>query len=217
MLCCRRISAIGTPASPCFRMSTIWLSVKRDFRMSLSLAPESLPSNCLRGGEAYEATEGARGGERQTQTDVRRSRARERGDQGRLEPKAVTPSAKREVLAVLVHEHQLPVRRACQAVRLSRAAYYRPPQSRLAQDTDVVAALNDVVARHARWGFWKCFYRLRRASVESQAGASRVLRAAAESPAAHEAPGPDAAAPAARGTRAAERDVGAGLHGGRAL
>jgi len=23
--------------------------------------------------------------------------------------------------------------------------------------------LNDVVARHTRWGFWKCFYRLRRA------------------------------------------------------
>lgn len=74
----------------------------------------------------------------------------------------MTPSAKREVLAVLVREHHLPVRRACQAVRLSRAAYYRPPGSRLARDTEVVAALNDVVARHARWGFWKCFYRLRR-------------------------------------------------------
>jgi putative transposase len=75
----------------------------------------------------------------------------------------VTPSAKRELLAVLVREHQLPVRRACQAVRLSRAAYYRPPRSRLARDADVVTALNDVVARHSRWGFWKCFYRLRRA------------------------------------------------------
>jgi len=75
----------------------------------------------------------------------------------------VTPSAKREVLAVLVQEHHLPVRRACQAVRLSRAAYYRPPASRLVRDTAVVAALNDVVARHARWGFWKCFYRLGRA------------------------------------------------------
>jgi putative transposase len=73
----------------------------------------------------------------------------------------VTPSAKREVLAVLVHEHHVPVRRACQAVRLSRAAYYRPPRSRLGRDADVVAALNDVVARHRRWGFWKCFYRLR--------------------------------------------------------
>jgi hypothetical protein len=54
MLCCRRISAIGTPASPCFRMPTIWLSVNRDFRMAISLAPESLPSNGLLGGEAYE-------------------------------------------------------------------------------------------------------------------------------------------------------------------
>src|SRR5467141_3553803 len=53
MLCCRRISAIRTPASPCFRMPTIWLSVNRDFRMGISLAPESLPSNCLPGGEAY--------------------------------------------------------------------------------------------------------------------------------------------------------------------
>src|SRR5713101_4438601 len=56
MLCCRRISAIGTPASPCFRMSTIWLSVNRDFRMGISLAPESLLSNGLPGGEAYGAT-----------------------------------------------------------------------------------------------------------------------------------------------------------------
>src|SRR6266851_8318562 len=53
MLCCRRISATGTPASPCFRMLTIWLSVKRDFRMGISFAPERLPSNCLPDGEAY--------------------------------------------------------------------------------------------------------------------------------------------------------------------
>jgi len=75
----------------------------------------------------------------------------------------VTPSAKREVLAVLVQEHRISVRRACQTVRLSRAAYYRPPRFRLGRDADVIAALNDVVARHSRWGFWKCFYRLRRA------------------------------------------------------
>src|SRR5262245_59598286 len=53
MLWCRRISAIGTPASPCFRISTIWLSVNRDFRMGISLAPESLRSKCLPEGEAY--------------------------------------------------------------------------------------------------------------------------------------------------------------------
>ena len=75
----------------------------------------------------------------------------------------MTPSAKREVLAVLVQEHGVPVRRPCQAVRLSRAAYYRPPRSRLVRDAAVVTALNEVVARHSRWDFWKCFYRLRRA------------------------------------------------------
>src|SRR5215470_3149005 len=53
MLCWRRISAIGTPASPCFKISTIWLSVNRDFRMGASLAPESLPSKCLPKREAY--------------------------------------------------------------------------------------------------------------------------------------------------------------------
>jgi len=64
---------------------------------------------------------------------------------------------------VLVQEHGVPVRRACQAVRLSRAAYYRPPRSRLGRDSDVVTALDDVVGRHSRWGFGKCFHRLRRA------------------------------------------------------
>ena len=62
----------------------------------------------------------------------------------------MTPSVKREILAVLVTDYGVPVRRACQAVRLSRAAYYRPPRSRLLQDTDVVTVLNDVVAWHTR-------------------------------------------------------------------
>jgi putative transposase len=114
-------------------------------------------------GRRAEAAAGAGGREREAQADVRRAGARKCGDQGYPEPKAVTPSAKREALAVLVQEHGLPVRRACQAVRLSRAAYYRPPRSRLVRDAVVVTALNEVVARHSRWGFWKCFYRLRRA------------------------------------------------------
>src|SRR2546427_3403457 len=114
-------------------------------------------------GRRAQAVEGARGREHQAEADVCGLGPGERGDQGRLEPKAVTPSARREILAVLVQDHGLPVRRACQAVRLSRPAYYRPPRSRLLRDTGVVTALNDVVARHTRWGFWKCFYRLRRA------------------------------------------------------
>jgi putative transposase len=62
---------------------------------------------------------------------------------------------------MLVQDHRLPVRRACQVVRLSRAAYSRPPMSRARQDASVITALTAVVAEHGRWGFWKCFDRLR--------------------------------------------------------
>src|SRR5262245_64295388 len=85
-----------------------------------------------------EALEGARGRARQAEADVGRARPGECRDQGRPEPKAATPSAKRQVVAALVQEHRIPVRRACQAVRRSRAAYYWPPRSRLLRDTDVV-------------------------------------------------------------------------------
>jgi putative transposase len=46
-------------------------------------------------------------------------------------------------------------------VRLSRTAHYKPPAARFEQDAPVVEALQGVVARHMRWGFWKCFDRLR--------------------------------------------------------
>jgi hypothetical protein len=39
-------------------------------------------------------------------------------------------------------------------VRLSRAPYYRPPCARLVRAA-AVTTLNEVVARHNRWGFWK--------------------------------------------------------------
>ncbi len=62
---------------------------------------------------------------------------------------------------MLVAEHQLPIRRACQIVRLSRAAYYRPPVSSARRDAPVIAAFLAVVTKHGRWGFWKCSDRLR--------------------------------------------------------
>lgn len=65
------------------------------------------------------------------------------------------------MLQILVQEHQLPVQRACRVVRLSRTAYYRPPPSPTRADAAVIAALMAVVAEHGRWGFWKCFDRLR--------------------------------------------------------
>lgn len=73
----------------------------------------------------------------------------------------VTPSAKRQVVQLMTHEHRLPVKRACEAAGLSRAAYYRQPTDRLARDVELIDALNGVVERNSRWGFWKCFQRLR--------------------------------------------------------
>jgi putative transposase len=61
----------------------------------------------------------------------------------------------------MVEDKGLAVSRACPAARLSRAAYYRPVQEAAVRDQDIVAALNEIVATELRWGFWKCFDRLR--------------------------------------------------------
>jgi putative transposase len=73
----------------------------------------------------------------------------------------VTPSAKRQAIALMVAEHQLPVQHACRLVRLSRAAWYRPPRPPLVRDAAVIEALMAIVAQHHSWGFWKCYARLR--------------------------------------------------------
>ncbi len=108
-----------------------------------------------------EAAARARDREREAETDVRGPGARERGHQGCPEPKAVRPSAKRQIAEVLVQEHQLSVARACRVVRLSRTAYYQPPAPASRRDAAVIAALIDAVTRYPRWGFWKLFDRLR--------------------------------------------------------
>lgn len=46
-------------------------------------------------------------------------------------------------------------------MKLSRAAYYRQPRCSGTRDVEVMTALNGIVSQHARWGFWKCFDRLR--------------------------------------------------------
>jgi putative transposase len=58
----------------------------------------------------------------------------------------VTPSAKRQAIAIMIERpHELSIQRACRAMRLSRAAYYRPPLDRPVQDQPVVA-LQAIVA-----------------------------------------------------------------------
>jgi putative transposase len=73
----------------------------------------------------------------------------------------VTPFARREAARILVEECRLSVQRSCRIARLSRAAYYRPPQSRAERDGPVIAALNAMVERHPKSGVWKCVERLR--------------------------------------------------------
>ena len=61
----------------------------------------------------------------------------------------------------MVDEHHVSVKRACQVARLSRAAYYKPGIDWEQRDRPVMNALDEVVTENGRWGFWKCFDRLR--------------------------------------------------------
>jgi putative transposase len=73
----------------------------------------------------------------------------------------VTPSAKRLAAQTMVELHHLPINRACAAIGLSRAAFYRPQTAPVVRDGEVIDALNAIVEVNGRWGFWKCFDRLR--------------------------------------------------------
>ena len=55
----------------------------------------------------------------------------------------------------------LSVQRACRAVGMGRATYYRPRVDWARRDAPVIAALTTLVAEKSRWGFWKCADRLR--------------------------------------------------------
>ena len=46
-------------------------------------------------------------------------------------------------------------------MNLSRAAYYRAASAIAVRDEPVIEALNGIVAKHGRGGFWKCHERLR--------------------------------------------------------
>lgn len=61
----------------------------------------------------------------------------------------------------LVTVHGLPVQRACRAASLGRATYYRSCTDWARRDAPVIVALTTLVAAKSRWGFWKCYDRLR--------------------------------------------------------
>lgn len=73
----------------------------------------------------------------------------------------MTPTAKRAAVECLVAEGQLSRSKACRIVGFSRSALYRPTVDWAAKDGAVIAALNEMVNKRSRWGFWKCFHRLR--------------------------------------------------------
>ena len=55
--------------------------------------------------------------------------------------------------------HLVSIVKSCQAVCISRTAYYY--RKRLVNDSAVEQALLELTERHPRWGFVKCFDRLR--------------------------------------------------------
>jgi putative transposase len=61
----------------------------------------------------------------------------------------------------LVAEEKLSVRRACNVVGLARSAWYCKPVDWTNRDSEVIDALQAMVEKHRRWGFWMCFHRLR--------------------------------------------------------
>lgn len=61
----------------------------------------------------------------------------------------------------MVTQGGLPVQRACQAVGLSRATYYRPLVNWAHRDASVIEALTRLGVTKPRWGFWKYVDRLR--------------------------------------------------------
>jgi len=60
-----------------------------------------------------------------------------------------------------VAEQRMSIVKSCEAVGLSRSAWYRERSDRLERDRPVIEALQELVEKHNRWGFWKCFRRLR--------------------------------------------------------
>ena len=61
----------------------------------------------------------------------------------------------------LRREHDLSVTRACASAKLGRPTYYRPLLDWRERDAEVIDALNRVLERRPRWGFWTCFDHLR--------------------------------------------------------
>ena len=64
-------------------------------------------------------------------------------------------------VGIMTDEHQLSKAKACQLVGLSRSTLYKGRVDWSERDAPVIAALNKIIKKRGRWGFWKCYHRLR--------------------------------------------------------
>ena len=70
------------------------------------------------------------------------------------------PVAERKVWAnELQAAHDISIVMSCEVIGISRTAFYYEPK--LIDDSDIIDSLNQLVDKHPRWGFPKCFKRLR--------------------------------------------------------
>lgn len=71
------------------------------------------------------------------------------------------PPERRDAASYLVAEGKVPIGRSCQAVGLSRSAWYKPPGDRMDKDREVIDVLNRLTESNHRWGFWQCYQQIR--------------------------------------------------------
>jgi putative transposase len=69
-------------------------------------------------------------------------------------------AAKRAADMVMVHDHKMSKAKACKIVGFSRSAFYKSKVG-WAKDAPVINSLNEIITNRDRWGFWKCYSRLR--------------------------------------------------------
>jgi hypothetical protein len=70
------------------------------------------------------------------------------------------PGHRSHYTAFWVKDQVLSIKRSCHLMDLSRAAYCRDENKLAVQDASVIEALNAIVAKHGRWGFWKICRRM---------------------------------------------------------
>jgi putative transposase len=73
--------------------------------------------------------------------------------------KALSPGAKRRLIAYMNAEHGVSICQGGQAVGLAQSIYWYNPKPN--QDEAVIDALNALVARRSAIGFWQAYHRLR--------------------------------------------------------